>query len=83
MPIKTFKTKDLYFASVLYAEHVSFIGITFVSGIGWFEYEDPELCEEKYSDYIARKLVVNAKAYEESIKTLKNLIFQQRGIKSI
>lgn len=76
---KTFKTKDLYFASVLYAEQVHLLGAKTEGAVCWFEFETPILCYEKYNDYISRNLMVNAKSFEEAIRTLKGIIFQQKG----
>lgn len=72
----SYRTRDLYFASVLYALDTKLINLTRDGRICWFEFEDKEHCLEVYRRFISKDLLVNAKAYEEAVRTLKDLIFE-------
>lgn len=71
-----YRTKELYFASVLYALDIKMTDFIRDGRVCWFEFEKKAECEEVYKKFIAKDLQINAKKYEESIRTLKDLIFE-------
>lgn len=73
---KLYKTKELYFASVLYALDIKMVNFVREGRICWFGFENKDHCEQVYMKFISKDLHVNAKKYEEAIRTLKDLIFE-------
>lgn len=71
-----YRTKELYFASILYALDVKMVEFTREGRVCWFDFADKEKCEDVYKKFISKDLMVNAKRYEEAIRTLKDLIFE-------
>ncbi len=75
-----FVTKDLYFAGLLYALGLQFLGITREGNICWFEFSDYERCINLYPKYLSKELKVSAKSYEEALKSLKSFLFNDIGL---
>jgi hypothetical protein len=68
-------TKDLYEAAALYSLNKKFVGLKEDSGFYWFQFEDKQGCEQIADGFWSKKINVNAKAYAEAIRTLKDRIF--------
>jgi hypothetical protein len=75
--MKNYTTKDLYIASFLYAKGLNFIGLHQEGKVYSFLFEDIEACNKLVLLQWQGKAEVNARAFIEAIKTLKNLIFQR------
>ncbi len=71
-----YRTKELYFASILYALDIKMVEFTRDGRTCWFDFADKNKCGEVYKKFISKDLIVNAKKYEEAIRTLKDLIFE-------
>lgn len=74
--IDSFKTRDLYIASLLYALGKNLDGTENINGVYWFSFSDFKECDEIVSNYWLKKIKVDGLTYVESIKTLKTMIFR-------
>jgi hypothetical protein len=75
--MKNYTTKDLYIASLLYAQGKSLNGLNKDEKNYWFEFDDYDSCNQMVSDYWKRKVQVDAKSFVEAIKNLKSMIFSE------
>jgi len=73
----TYKTKDLYLASFLYAKGQNFLGLNKSDSSYLFLFDDYESCNDLILLQWQGKVEVNVRAFIEAIKTLKSLIFSQ------
>ena len=73
-----FKIKDLYLAAFLYAEGKELISTEREGSVYWFLFADKESCEELANLYWGNKIAIKAKAFVDSIRTLKDLIFSRK-----
>ncbi len=70
-----FTTKDLYLAGFLYAKGAKFKGVEREGRICWFLFDDESNCNTLQSQFFSKTADVNARAYADSLRTLKDLIF--------
>lgn len=70
-----YETKDLYEASFLYAHRQRFIGLKKARKYYWFIFEDGSTCKQLSTAYWAGDIEINAKAYSDAIRTLKDRLF--------
>lgn len=73
--MSSFQTKDLYFASYLYAKGAKFIRVERNGRQCYFIFEDNLLCEELQQGYFSRRGEVVGKDFSDAIRTLKDLLF--------
>jgi len=71
-------TKDLYEASALYSMDRKFVGLKQEGNYAWFQFEGKADCQRLADEFWSRKTTVNAKAYAEAIRTLKDRIFSRQ-----
>ena len=71
----TYYTKDLYEASFLYAHQQKLLGLEKDCKFFWFIFKDKSACEELSVAYWAGEIEINAKAYSDAIRTLKDRLF--------
>lgn len=75
---KTFRTKDLGEASALLAKRQKLLFLEKDNNFYWFVFEF-ENCYQLSNLYWFGELLVNAKTYNDSMKTLKDRLFAQKG----
>lgn len=73
-----YTTKDLYEAALIYAKGEQFGGIEPNGSHYLFVFRNKKDCEVMAGSYWQGKCLVNAKAYSDAIRTLKDLIFSRR-----
>lgn len=74
----TYRTKDLYEASTLYALNQKFLYLEKSQDYFWFIFENKEVCQEVADKYWRREVSVDAKTYSDAVRTLKDRLFSQR-----
>lgn len=74
-----YSTKDLYVASLIYAAGQKFLGLREQDRYFWFIFEDKSACQKLADGYWSGEAVINAKAYADAIRTLKDRLFSQRA----
>ena len=75
--MQKYQTKDLYIASFLYAKGMIFTGVNRASRDCTFIFEDFDKCTSLALLQFQGKAKVDARAFIESIKTLKTIIFSE------
>lgn len=80
MKMNHYSTKDLSVASFLYASGKKLIHLNKDNGRTWFLFDNRNSCEQLVRSFWAKEALVNAKEYSDSIRTLKELIFNEQGI---
>jgi len=73
------KTKDLYEASYIYSQNIPLIGLEGTTKQFFFVFDECHKCVILSQDYWAQKAEGNIKAYANSIRTLKDLVFSKKG----
>ncbi len=73
-----YHTKDLYEASFLYAHRQKLLSLKKDGKYYWFVFDDKSCCEELSKGYWSGEIEINAKAYSDAIRTLKDRIFSKR-----
>jgi len=73
-----FQTKDMYEAAFLYARRLKLSKLERAGSSFWFVFESKRDAEKLSDSYWAREADVNAKAYADSIRTLKDMIFSRK-----
>jgi len=71
----SFKTKDLYEASVCYAMKLPLLDLEWVGRQCWFIFGNFDECKKLADSYWRRDLLINAKDYADSVRSLKDRIF--------
>jgi len=77
MNITNYRTKDLAVASFLYAFNKKLNQLKNDNGKYWFIFEDRLSCEKLVNTFWRKEAMVNAKDYADSIRTLKDMIFNR------
>lgn len=70
-----YRTRDLYEASFLYASELKLYKTEKIDSVTLFVFEDQNKAEKLTGNYYNKTATVNAKAYADAIRTLKDLIF--------
>ena len=71
-------TKDLSEAALLYVNHFKLLKLVKEKNFYWFVFADATKAEELSVLFWSREVRVNAKAYAEAIRCLKEMIFSKR-----
>jgi hypothetical protein len=74
----TYQTKDLYEAAFLYSCRIKLLGLEGENNYYWFVFENKSLADEMAYKYWQREGLVEAYAYAEAIRLLKNRIYAGR-----
>ena len=77
----TYRTKDLYEASFLYASQAKLANINNPSEnfrSFWFVFEDHDKCVELLTAYWQKSAPIDAKTFVDSIRNIKSLILKYR-----
>jgi len=72
-----FSTRDISEGALLYCCNRKFIRMEHDAGKCWFVFEDKKLCQELINSYWRREALVDAKAFSDGMRTLKDLIFSR------
>lgn len=72
-----YRTKDLAEASFLYASGVKLIRSETDNGRVWFLFSDKNTCNKLTGSFWGREAMVNAKAYADANRSLKDVIFNK------
>jgi hypothetical protein len=75
--MKNYATKDLYIASLLYAQGKGLNRLNKDGKNYWFEFGDYDSCNQIASDYWRKGVKIDAKSFVEAIKNLKSMIFSE------
>jgi len=67
-------TKDLYLAALIYAKEIKLNSVKRIERIYWFNFLNQQTCKEIQNQFFSKSILVNAKEYAESIRTLKAII---------
>ena len=70
-----YKTRDLYEAALIHSFKQPVLRTDKEDGVCYFTFENRGLCEKIAMDYRNRALMVNAKGFIESLKTMKDFIY--------
>jgi hypothetical protein len=75
---KYLNTRDLYFASYLFAKgyKLTFIKPDETGVFCWFIFEEKNKCEQEEQLFLKNEAIVKAKDYSEAIKYLKRKVSQ-------
>ena len=73
-----YQTKDLYEAALLQTHNLKLIKLVKEDNYYWFAFEDKTKAEELSAQFWRKEVEVNAKAYAEAIRGLKDRIFSRR-----
>ncbi|OGG24113.1 hypothetical protein A3A79_02870 [Candidatus Gottesmanbacteria bacterium RIFCSPLOWO2_01_FULL_43_11b] len=77
---KAYKTQDIFEASWIYSQNARLIGLEPNGKYSYFVFDDSTLCEHLSTEYWAQQAVGNIKEFVNSLKTLKDLLFSQKGL---
>ncbi|MCD6371427.1 MAG: hypothetical protein J7L39_01800 [Candidatus Aenigmarchaeota archaeon] len=73
-----YQTKDLYLAALLYAKKQRFLGLAEGENSYFlFTFEDKTTCQQLEEKYWTEEIEVNAKAFADAIRTLKDILFSK------
>lgn len=73
-----YRVKDLGEAAALLCKSVKLLGLQKDNNFYWFIFSDKETCDEISNRYWFGELLVNAKLYQDALRTLKDRLFAQR-----
>jgi hypothetical protein len=73
-----YRTKDLGEAAALICRSARLTRLDNGQGFYWFVFSKKELCQRIANDYWFGNLTVNAKSYQEALRTLKDRLFARR-----
>lgn len=75
----TYKTKDIFEASWIYSQNIKLIELEPDGRYCWFIFEDKTTAEQLSFRYWSQKAEGNIKHFVNSLKTLKDMVFSQKG----
>lgn len=73
-----YRTKDLYEAASIHAHGLAIINVENEGDICYFTFDNKDACEKIVLAFRNRTLCLNAKTFVESIKTMKDFIYQHK-----
>jgi hypothetical protein len=76
--INEYLVKDLGEASALLAKSAKLLRLQKENAFFWFVFSNKQLCEEIAEKYWFGELLINAKSYYESMRTLKDRLFMNK-----
>lgn len=80
MDTNVYKTKDLNEASYIYSQGIKLLKLEPSSKYYWFVFSDPQECSDLSTKYWSKTAEGNIKEFVDSLKTLKDLLFSQKGV---
>jgi hypothetical protein len=76
--MKEYKTKDIFEASWLYSQNIPLLRLEPDNSYFYFVFSENDNCLMLSSQYWTQKAEGNIKAFVNSLKTLKDLVFSRR-----
>lgn len=76
--IEEYFTKDLGEAAALLCKGAKMIRLQRQENFFWFVFANKELCLNLSNDYWFNSLPINAKLYQETLRSLKDRLFAQK-----
>ena len=73
-----YQVKDIYVAALLYASQLKLLRLDRSGSSCWFIFRDRARAESLSDKYWTREADVNAKAYAEAVRSLKDMIFSRK-----
>jgi hypothetical protein len=77
-----YKTKDIFEAAWIYSKDVPLLHLEPDGKYFWFAFDDLKTCTDLSSSYWSQTATGSIKAFVNSLKTLKDLIFSKQGGRS-
>ncbi|MCK9554964.1 DUF5659 domain-containing protein [bacterium] len=77
MKKQLYRTRDLYEAAFLYASNSKLLQLENENNRKVFIFEEVAVCRKLTDSYWRKEALINAKAFSDAIKTLKDLIFNK------
>ncbi len=71
-------TKDIGEAAALLSSSVKLRGLQRDSNFYWFVFEDKKRCQEVANQYWFGQLLINAKSYQDALRTLKDSMYARK-----
>lgn len=78
MDTDVYQTRDLYESALLVAHNLKLLKLVKQDNHYWFVFENKAKAEELSTQFWQREVKVNAKAYAEAIRSLKDRIFARK-----
>lgn len=72
-----YKTKDLGESAALICKSARLLRLERQFDFFWFVFSDKKFCQKITDDYWYGELLVNAKSYQNALRTLKDRLFAQ------
>ena len=72
-----YSTKDLGEAAFLYTSGKKLVQAENDNGVFWFIFTDKESCKEMSDSFWSKEAIINAREFCNSLRTLKDLIFNK------
>lgn len=80
MMIDTFRTKDVYEASAIYACGEKEFTLEPQGEFFWFSFKNREACQKLSEGYWSERGAVPPKKYADALQTLKDRLFARKGM---
>lgn len=74
----TYKTKDIFEAAWIFSQQIRLIKLEPGDKYSWFVFDQPSQCQMLSSSYWSQSATGNIRAFVNSYKTLKDLVFSKR-----
>ncbi len=76
--MKEYKTKDIFEASWLYSQNIPLLRLEPDRSYFFFVFEETGICQQLSTQYWTQHANGNIKAFVNSLKTLKDLVFSRK-----
>lgn len=76
--VDEYKTRDLGEAAALVCDLVKLLRLQKESKFYWFIFTNKSLCEQLANEYWSGDLKINARQYNEALRSLKDRLFAQK-----
>lgn len=73
-----YRTKDLGEAAALFCKSAKLLRLEQEEGFSWFIFRSKDICQRISNNYWFGELLINAKSYQDALRTLKDRLFAQR-----
>lgn len=71
----SYKTRDLYEAAIIHSFRLPIVRVQKEDGVCYWVFGNRDLCEKLTMDFRNKELMVNAKGFIESLRTMKDFIY--------
>lgn len=73
-----YRVKDLGEAAALLCKSAKLLRLEQEEGFSWFIFQSKDICQIISNNYWFGELLINAKSYQDALRTLKDRLFSQR-----